>query len=66
MQPIMRAPGLAPLVVLCSVGDLVVACGGDDAPPTSPVTTERCSFVPLVPTAGAGGTVTAGALTRPT
>ncbi|MDQ3367278.1 MAG: hypothetical protein M3680_17790 [Myxococcota bacterium] len=54
----MRAWGLAPFALLCAV-----ACGGDHAPPSSTVTTERCSYVPLVPTAGAGGTVTAGALT---
>src|SRR5204863_9707559 len=40
-----------------------VACGGgDDGPPDRNVTTERCSYVPLTPTANSGGTVTAGAL----
>ena len=51
----MRAPGLALIFLF--------ACGGDDAAPDNGVTTERCSYVPLVPTAGAGGTVSAGALT---
>jgi len=55
----MRATGLA-LIWLS-----FVACGGDDgddAPPTSEVTTELCDFQPLAPTANSGGTVTAGAL----
>jgi neutral ceramidase len=54
----MRAPRLALLV-------LVAACGGDDGPPPDDtgVTTERCEYVPLAPTARAGGTVTAGPLT---
>jgi neutral ceramidase len=51
----MRAPGLALL-------GLLAACGGDDAP-SSNITTEHCDYQPLVPTAGAGGTVTAGPLT---
>ncbi|HWO17348.1 MAG TPA: hypothetical protein VNO30_01185 [Kofleriaceae bacterium] len=53
----MRAPRLALLV-------LVAACG-DDGPPPAPdtgVTTERCEYVPLAPTARAGGTVAAGPL----
>src|SRR5262245_32936572 len=52
----MRAPGLA--IVL-----LLAACGGDDSSPDTGVTTERCDYVPMLPTAGAGGTVTAGSLT---
>lgn len=39
------------------------ACGGDDGPSDTGVTTELCNYVPLAPTAHAGGTVTAGALT---
>lgn len=55
----MRAPGLA-LISL-----FVLACGGGGGDDTTPdqVTTEHCNYVPLVPTANAGGTVTAGALT---
>ncbi|MEO8701220.1 MAG: hypothetical protein ABI867_14310 [Kofleriaceae bacterium] len=52
----MRAPGLA----LLSLS--VLACGGssgDDAPPSTEITTELCTYVPLTPTARAGGTVTA-------
>jgi len=58
MHATMRAPGLA-LISLT-----LLACGGDDAvtPPTSEVTTENCNFVPLIPTANAGGTVTAAPL----
>ena len=55
----MRAQGLA----LISIA--LIACGGDDgddAPPTSEVTTELCNFQPLAPTANSGGTVAAGAL----
>ena len=53
----MRASGLALLV-------LYAACGGSDSsPPDNGVTTERCNYVPLAPTARAGGTVAAGALT---
>ena len=55
MHAPMRVPGLA---LLC----LVAACGGDDSP-LSDVTTENCDYQPMVPTAGAGGTVTAGPLT---
>ncbi|HEY5933072.1 MAG TPA: hypothetical protein VIU61_00470, partial [Kofleriaceae bacterium] len=40
---------------------LVAACGGDSS--STNVTTEHCDYQPLVPTAGAGGTVTAGPLT---
>ncbi|MEJ7599108.1 MAG: hypothetical protein WKG01_14460 [Kofleriaceae bacterium] len=50
----MRAAGLA---LLC-----LVACGGDD-PPAPGVTTEHCDYLPVVATAGAGGSVTAGPLT---
>lgn len=47
---------LASLLVVC-------ACGDDGpAPPDSGVTTERCIYEPLQPTANAGGTVTAGPL----
>jgi neutral ceramidase len=55
----MRAPGLA-FAVVC-----LVACGDDTATPPdgSVVTTENCSYLPISPTAGAGGLVTAGALT---
>jgi neutral ceramidase len=54
----MRATGLA-LICLS-----FLACGGDDdpTPPTTEVTTELCNYQPLVATANAGGTVTAGAL----
>src|SRR4051794_41007948 len=42
---------------------IVVGCGGnggdDDVPPSTDVTTENCSYVPLTPTAHAGGTVSA-------
>lgn len=61
----MRAPGLA-LVAFVVVLSPLVACGGDDhaAPDAGTgVTTENCTYLPLAPTAGAGGTVTAGALT---
>ena len=54
MHPGMRAPGLA----LCL---LLAACGGDDQPPApdagTAVTTEKCSYVPLSPTANASGMV---------
>ncbi len=53
----MRAPGLATALLV------LAACGGDDSSTTTGVTTERCSYLPLAPTANAGGTVTAGALT---
>lgn len=52
------------LATIASLSVLVAACGddggntGDDAP----VTTEHCTYTPMVPTAGAGGTVEAGAL----
>jgi neutral ceramidase len=55
----MRASGIAPLVLV-----LAAACGDDSStPPGSSVTTEHCAYVPLAPTAGAGGTVAAGPLT---
>ncbi|HEY6035728.1 MAG TPA: hypothetical protein VIV58_15745 [Kofleriaceae bacterium] len=45
---------------------VVAAACGHDAPPPSPdagvVTTDKCDYVPLVPTAHAGGTVTAAQL----
>ncbi|HSK04570.1 MAG TPA: hypothetical protein VK932_25130 [Kofleriaceae bacterium] len=61
----MRAPGPAPLVlVLAAAAAAAAACGDDDPPPpTSDVTTEHCTYVPLAPTARAGGTVAAGPLT---
>jgi neutral ceramidase len=40
----------------------VLAACGDDAPPPTGVTTERCVYEPMPATAGAGGSVTAGAL----
>ena len=58
----MRALGLA-VAVGCAV---LAACGRDDAPAPDAggvVTTERCDYQPLSPTANAGGTVAAGALT---
>jgi neutral ceramidase len=39
----------------------VAACG-DDAPPPTGVTTDKCNYVPVAPTAGAGGTVAAAQL----
>ncbi len=45
--------------VLCAC---VLAACGDDAPPSTGVTTERCEFQPLAPTANAGGTVAAAPL----
>ena len=51
----MRVPAI---VFACALA----ACG-DDAPPTSGVTTELCTYEPMPATAGAGGTVTAGPLT---
>jgi neutral ceramidase len=45
------------ILVVCALA----GCG-DDAPPATGVTLERCTYEPLRPTAGAGGTVTAGAL----
>jgi neutral ceramidase len=66
MQAGMRAPGPAPLVVVVVVVvvAVVAAACGDDAPtpPTTNVTTERCGYLPLAPTARAGGTVAAGPL----
>lgn len=65
MQPLMRAPGLAPLVLVTATAvATAAACGGGDDPPPpgSDVTTERCAYVPVAPTAGAGGTVAAGPL----
>jgi neutral ceramidase len=45
---------------------LIAAACGDDGPPASPdagvVTTDKCDYVPLNPTAHAGGTVTAAQL----
>jgi neutral ceramidase len=57
---------LAPVRRLsCLLLGLAAACGGGDAPSTpdaAPVTTDHCSYAPVPSTAGAGGTVTAGAL----
>ena len=39
----------------------LLACG-DDAPPQTGISLERCTYEPATPTAGAGGTVTAGPL----
>src|SRR5690348_13201960 len=49
-------------LAVCSLV-LFTACG-DDGPttPDSGVSTERCVYEPLAPTANAGGTVTAGPL----
>ncbi len=48
---------------LAALSLIWIACGGGDDGPTDPgVTTERCMYVPLAPTAGTGGTVTSGAL----
>src|SRR5262245_37380572 len=52
----MRVTGLA---LACLA---VAACGDDGPAPDAGVTTENCNYVPLTPTAGAGGAVTAGAL----
>ncbi len=49
--------GIVALVLLGACGG---GGGGADAGPT--VSTDRCDYVPVAPTAGAGGTVTAGAL----
>lgn len=63
----MRARRLAPLAIAAvtaaaATGGLA-ACGDDPpTPPTSGVTTERCTYVPLAPTARSGGTVAAGPL----
>ena len=59
MQRGMRAPGLA----ICLV---VASCGGNDQPAPdagTTVTTEKCSYQPLPPTANASGMVAEGALT---
>jgi len=53
----MRASGLA-----LALSYVLVACGGDDPTPDNGVTTERCTYVPVAPTANAGGTVSAGPL----
>ncbi len=54
----MRAPGLAMCLVFTACG------GGNNAPPPDappgPVTTEKCDYVPLTPTANASGMVTEG------
>jgi len=51
----MRAPGVA---LICALS--FVACGGDDdTTPSTDVTTELCDYLPMTPTANAGGTVTA-------
>jgi neutral ceramidase len=48
---------------LASIVSCVLAsCGGNDAPPTTGVTTEHCDYVPVAPTARAGGTVAAAPL----
>src|SRR5205823_15106965 len=57
MQPSMRALSLALALAL-------VACGGNNNPPAPDggVTTERCNYVPLSPTARAGASVVAAPL----
>lgn len=65
MHAAMRAPGLALVVTTLSAS--LAACGDDGpTPPITGVTTEHCAYEPLAPTARAGGTVTAGALSAGT
>ncbi|HEY5925251.1 MAG TPA: hypothetical protein VIV11_26390, partial [Kofleriaceae bacterium] len=45
------------ILVVCAL----VACG-DDAPPDTGISTERCTYQPVLPTGAAGGTVAAAAL----
>ncbi len=44
------------------LGCALAACGDDETTPPSTVTTEHCTYEPMTPTAGAGGTVESGAL----
>ncbi len=61
------APTATALVAALVLGALA-ACGGGDGPPSpadagvEPLPTSHCAYEPLPPTAGAGGTVTAGAV----
>ncbi len=54
--------------IALSFAVLVPACGDDGGNnnPDTGVTTEHCEYMPMVPTAGAGGTVAEGALTAGT
>jgi neutral ceramidase len=52
----MRVTGLALILVVSACG------GGDDGGPSTGVTTEMCEYVAVPPTAHAGGTVAAAAL----
>jgi neutral ceramidase len=47
------------IFVVCALS----ACGDDDAPVDTGISLERCTFEAVRPTAGAGGSVTAGPLT---
>lgn len=47
---------------MCLVGVGTFACGDDGPGPSTGVTTEHCSYLPLSPTANAGGTVAAAPL----
>ena len=51
MHRTMRATGVA--LVL----SVVAACGGDDSPPSTEVTTERCDYLPMPATANASRNV---------
>lgn len=56
----MRVPAI---VLACALAAAGAGCGDDAPPTTTGVTTELCHYEPMPATAGAGGTVTAGALT---
>lgn len=50
-------------IVIASILAAAAACGDDGGtPPVDGVTTDHCTFAAVTPTAGSGGTVTAGAL----
>ena len=57
MHAAMRASGLALILPF-----LAAACGGDNPKPDTGVNTDNCSYVPMTPTAHAGGTVVAAPL----